>query len=213
MYVWRKENWDHLPEHAEMEVAAVRTRPNSEHFIGTIITKQMPQKNLSVQSMQMVDGQQRLTTVVLALKTLADTATGEFTNLRNRLMGFLTYQDSRGLVHLRIKHSRVDAEAIEQVMRATTHTAVPVEKHNINAAYHYFLGHFEQRDDERRDQFAEIMLQRMPASAKFLINNDERAGDLRYDHLPWRTAHHCRTAEEPPLPRDGNAWPVRCVLV
>ena len=42
-YVWRKENWDHLLEHAEAEVAAVRTRPNSEHFIGTIITKQMPQ--------------------------------------------------------------------------------------------------------------------------------------------------------------------------
>ncbi|MBL0127251.1 MAG: DUF262 domain-containing protein [Flavobacteriales bacterium] len=174
-YVWGETNWENLLEHVEVEVKAVRDGKSSEHFIGTIITKPLPQENLSTQLMQLVDGQQRLTTVAIALKALADTAstTGEFSHLRSRLIGMLTFQDSRGQVHLRIKHSRVDEEAFEMVMRANTIAEVPDAENNISKAYHYFAGRFSVLDDERRDQFAGVILQRLPVIAMLLNDNDD----------------------------------------
>lgn len=174
-YVWGKDNWENLLEHVEVEVKAVRARQPSEHFIGTIITKPLPQENLSIQLMQLVDGQQRLTTIAVALKALADTATntGEFSNLRSRLVSFLTFQDSRSNVHLRIKHSRVDEASFDRVMRAASPDAVPEEENNINAAYHFFVRRFRALDDEARDQYADVILQRLPVIAMFLNDHDD----------------------------------------
>ena len=61
-YVWSDENWSVFWEHLQMEVEAHEKGENSEHFIGTIITKQKESRNLSENVVELIDGQQRLTT-------------------------------------------------------------------------------------------------------------------------------------------------------
>ncbi len=55
-YVWNEENWLTFWEHLTTELDAYESGQDSEHFIGTIITKQKKSNNLSENVVELVDG-------------------------------------------------------------------------------------------------------------------------------------------------------------
>jgi uncharacterized protein with ParB-like and HNH nuclease domain len=172
-YVWDEENWTLLLEHIEAEVEAHRSKQPSEHFIGTIITKPLLSDGFGTQSLELIDGQQRLTTVAIILKALADTSTGEYEKLRSTLNGYLVFSDSQGNRYLRITHSKVDAPYFEEVMYADKPEDVAEAENNINAAYRFFVSKFKDLSDSDRDTYANIILHKLPVIAMFLGETDD----------------------------------------
>lgn len=172
-YVWGEENWELLLEHVEQEVEEYRNGKDSEHFIGTIITKPMPQQGFGAQPLELIDGQQRLTTVAIMLKALADTAKGDFPKLRDALLSLLSFKDTQDNDYLRIKHSKVDGPYFDAVMAATDPDQVPESDNQINAAYHYFTRRFKKLSDKDRDERMSIILHKLPVIAMFLGEKDD----------------------------------------
>src|SRR5262245_7747656 len=68
-YVWnRKSNWEPLwtsiTEIAEQRLRGQHPRP---HFIGAIVLDQLPTRTGTVETREIIDGQQRLTTLQIAI--------------------------------------------------------------------------------------------------------------------------------------------------
>jgi uncharacterized protein with ParB-like and HNH nuclease domain len=172
-YVWDEENWTLLLEHIEVEVEAHRNKQASEHFIGTIITKPLLSDGFGSQLLELIDGQQRLTTVAIILKALADTSTGDYEKLRSTLTGYLVFSDSQGNKYLRIGHSKVDAPYFEEVMHAEKPADVKEAENSINGAYRFFVSKFKGLSDADRDTYANIILHKLPVIAMFLSESDD----------------------------------------
>ncbi|HEX5703908.1 MAG TPA: DUF262 domain-containing HNH endonuclease family protein [Pyrinomonadaceae bacterium] len=73
-YVWnQKKNWEPLWEAiqhiADKRVAGVKVRP---HFLGTVVLDQLKTSTGSLYARQIIDGQQRLTTLQIALAAIRD---------------------------------------------------------------------------------------------------------------------------------------------
>ncbi len=71
-YVWkRKSNWEPLwnsvIEIAEQRLAGQQARP---HFVGAIVLDQLPTRTGMVETREIIDGQQRLTTIQIAIAAL-----------------------------------------------------------------------------------------------------------------------------------------------
>lgn len=172
-YVWKEDQWAPLYEHITAEVEAFKSGTRSEHFVGTIITKQLPQVSFAVSPLQLVDGQQRLTTTAILLKALADTCSGDLPNLRSSLLNYLCFKDTQGATHFRIKHSRADTPFFDKVMKAESPDDVTPEDNRIIEAYRFFVGQFAPLSDADRELYANVILQRLPLIAMFLGENDD----------------------------------------
>jgi len=173
-YVWGEENWDLLLDHINEEADAFKTGEVSEHFIGTIITKPASQTNFSVNAIELIDGQQRLTTVSILLKALADTCTGEYSDLKSNLMNYLKFKDSQGKVYSRISHSKNDEPHFEMILQnVDSWTNVPVTQNQINKAYHHFCKKVKDLSDSDRDLYQNVLLNKLPIIAMFLGEEDD----------------------------------------
>lgn len=117
-YIWKKENWEKL--YFDF------TTPEIKPFLGSIILKG-GSTNDGVAEMNIVDGQQRLTTISVLAKAIFDSLPEELKQdrdcgIRRDVQGILYYQknaadnfrDSR----IKIEHSRADTEAYTKIIRA-----------------------------------------------------------------------------------------------
>lgn len=171
-YVWSEENWTIFWEHLLSELEAYEKGDNSEHFIGTIITKQKESRNLSENVVELIDGQQRLTTISIFLKALADTVSGELPNLKNSLESLLWFEDSYGRRHYRMRHSRIDAPNFTKVMEAPE-TITKEDSSSILQAYIYFLEKLKDINDQRREMLKQVLLHKIPVISMLLDKDDD----------------------------------------
>lgn len=171
-YVWSEENWTIFWEHLLSELEAYERGENSEHFIGTIITKQKESRNLSENVVELIDGQQRLTTISIFLKALSDTVTGELPNLKNSLEGLLWFEDSYGKRHYRMRHSRIDAPNFLRVMESPE-TVKKDDVSSIVQAYVYFKEKLSLIDDSKRETLKQVLLQKIPVISMLLDKDDD----------------------------------------
>lgn len=116
-YVWKVENWSELWENIleEYEELVVNNNLKSEHFIGTIIIKQLLTSQVGATEYELIDGQQRMTTINLLLKAFHD-ATLE-NSAKTWINKFLTFEDSYGNEKIRIQHSKVDREHFQTIIQ------------------------------------------------------------------------------------------------
>lgn len=117
-YVWKLENWQEFIE-SVIEQVEVSEDSESEHFIGTIIVQQKESTKIGAIEYDLVDGQQRLTTICLLLKALQDLTQKDAT--KNWIQNLVTFTDSEAELCPRIIHSRKDVELFEAVLFDTKH--------------------------------------------------------------------------------------------
>jgi len=173
-YVWEEEQWALLLEHLQQEVEVYQDGIKSEHFIGTVIAKPIKQDNFSVQAMQLIDGQQRLTTISIVIKALADTVTGDLKNLKNTILAYIQFADSSDNKYLRIKHSKNDEPHFRQVMKILGEDeTIPKTENGINKAYYFYHGEFSKLTDADRDNYINVLLHKLPVIAMFLDDEDD----------------------------------------
>lgn len=173
-YVWNEENWDIFWEHLLTEHKAYLNGESSEHFIGTIITKQKENKSLSKNVVELIDGQQRLTTISVFIKALADTTQGVLPNLRNSLESLLWFEDSYSNRHYRMKHSRIDEPSYTKMMIVKSPEDInECENSAIIKAYKYFINNLKDYSDEEREELKQVLLNKMPVISMLLDKDDD----------------------------------------
>lgn len=171
-YVWSEDNWNIFWDHLVGEVEAYENGVQSEHFIGTIITKQKENKNLSENIVELIDGQQRLTTITVFLKALADTSMGELPNLRESIESLLWFKDSYSNKHYRMIHSRIDKPNFHQIMEMPDKLENEENSSIINA-YKYFIKKLENYTDHQREMVKQVLLHKIPIISMLLDKDDD----------------------------------------
>lgn len=172
-YVWDDENWQTLWDHIEYEVDEYKAGKKSEHFIGTIITKQKQSQQLGENKVELIDGQQRLTTIAIFLKALKITGKDEFPNLKSSIESLLKFQNSRGQEYLRIEHSKHDAPYFKAILNEEDLTILSNKRNNILRAYNFYIEKLQELTDEDRDIFKDVLLQKVPVISMLLSPEDD----------------------------------------
>lgn len=171
-YVWSEENWTIFWEHLIAELDAYENGVDSEHFIGTIITKEKQSKNLGENIVELIDGQQRLTTISVFFKAMADTVNGELPNLKNSLYNLLWFEDNHGAKHYRMSHSRIDKPNFEKIMDRPD-SITKEDTSAIIKAYGYFKDNLSGLTDTKREKLMQVLLYKIPVISMLLDKDDD----------------------------------------
>jgi uncharacterized protein with ParB-like and HNH nuclease domain len=174
-YVWDKDNWELLWEHLMKITELSRNNIKTEHFIGTLITKQQESQRIGEYKLDLIDGQQRLTTFSLLLKAIATTAKGDgdFKKLKDRTNELIVFEDSKGNKFIRIEHSKNDQEYFDAVLLDKDLAGLANQEHKILRAYQYFLSELKDFSDEQLDNLRNVILNNVPVISMLLSANDD----------------------------------------
>ena len=159
-YVWKKEDqwqplWDDVREAAE-RVLNAQGRPVSSHFLGTVVLDQTLNPTFSLPRREVIDGQQRLTTLQLVLKAaehaldeLRSTVAGDeeatrAVDIASRQIAPLTsnpaYADDEE--RYKVWPTNEDRPAFRDVMDSTVSEAPKLPDSRMAQAYRYFRDEF-----------------------------------------------------------------------
>jgi uncharacterized protein with ParB-like and HNH nuclease domain len=112
-YVWEQENWENLLE-------GLFSKPEG-HFLGSIILKQIRTSSGEPKKLEVIDGQQRLTTLSILIKVLYDLFSLELQKTTENVMRQILFckpYETSSEYFVKIEHSQVDKEAYERVITA-----------------------------------------------------------------------------------------------
>lgn len=123
-YVWKKDLWERFRD--DMEYISSH---DEDYFFGSIILKDLGDCGIENDRQEVIDGQQRLTTMALYIKALS------MLDPSIRLFDKKFRLDDGSLT---IRHSRSDREAFEMVANQTSYAILSGES-NIIKAYNFFL--------------------------------------------------------------------------
>jgi uncharacterized protein with ParB-like and HNH nuclease domain len=172
-YVWKIDNWAEFWDSIFEELAELKAKKESEHFIGTIIIKQAETEKLGSLIYDLIDGQQRLTTICLLLRALHDSTDDD--NFKKWIYNLLAFTDSYGKQHIRIIHSKVDSTYFQDVILSENNNIdLKPANNKIVDAYFYFKGKI-QNDIQQTDirDVAIIILERLPVIHMALSKGDD----------------------------------------
>jgi len=174
-YVWNSDNWDILWEHINRIADKTLANTKNEHFIGTLITKQRLSNVIGENKLDLIDGQQRLTTFSLLLKAIATKASGKepYNKLKEKTNELVVFENSKGEKYIRVEHSRNDKDYFEAVMLDKDLKALTNQEHKVLKCYHYFLGKLEKHTDAQLDNLKTIILSNVPVISMLLSANDD----------------------------------------
>lgn len=176
-YVWEEENWENLLEDL------FSNKPVG-HFLGSIILKQILKSSGEQNKVEVVDGQQRLTTLSILIKALYDTFPQDLKENSEGAMRQVLFSQpvsTRSDYYVKIEHSRVDKEAYEEIIWANIDGKPPIDiekidkkSHRIKQCYKYFCETLNKKTkEEREDLFNKIL----STKYKMLVVIDLEEGD------------------------------------
>lgn len=174
-YVWDEENWENLWENIFQTYTNYKNKKESEHFIGTLIIKQRPAEKLNENNYDLIDGQQRITTIFLLLKALENNCKeiGEYTELKNQIGQLLRFKDSKGQDHIRIEHNRIDTPYFDEIINSNSDTVFNNRENKLIKAYLFFDKKLKDFTDEEINDFNDIVLHKVPVISMLLAENDD----------------------------------------
>jgi alkylated DNA nucleotide flippase Atl1 len=125
----------------------------STHFMGSVVLAPSPNWDVTFPQLLVVDGQQRLTTLTLALAAIRDHVNETDVRLRDRIDDlFLTNKYKEGLDYFRLLPTQADRDSFQQhVLSSQEHT----DPSRIAEAYRFFrqklVAATEANGDDARD--------------------------------------------------------------
>ena len=148
-YSWQSEQlgrlWDDILEKLQDENGSSA----STHFLGSVVLAPGVVQ-AAIARWIVVDGQQRLTTLMLAMCALRDHLAATGTDERDRFNDwYLTNSHSTGDGYLRLLPTRADIDSYQACIRSTADAGGP---DNIGGAYRFFRERLAASED-RRDPF------------------------------------------------------------
>lgn len=160
-YVWKEENWKEL-------LSSIEGNKDIQVFLGSIIIKWG--ENREPSEATIVDGQQRLTTISLLTKAIYDEFDDEMReNVKDTIQNVLFYKknttDSLKKSEIKIKHSRVDRNTYEEIIRNGVFEGRKTEVEEaeksylgqIGSCYCYYRKILHQREQQELKDIFDIM--------------------------------------------------------
>lgn len=140
-YSWKPQQWERLRSDLS---ALLESNDDSQHFMGPLVctpTKHVPTQ---VPAYQLIDGQQRLTTLTVALAALRDVAKdrGE-KELANKISrNFLLNEDEEDLQRYKVLPRLGDREALIAIINGASEIDFPESR--VDEAWKWFRGVFSR---------------------------------------------------------------------
>ncbi len=184
-YVWDEENWDNLWDNILEAYNQYRQNKNKEHFIGTLIVKQILATKINESNFDLIDGQQRITTISLLLKAIEVNVKkdDEFPELKSQLRNLLIFKDARGYLHFRIEHNRIDKPHYEEILHLgieDRERAFDIDKYTFRnpenllvQAFQYFLTKTRSLSNEELYNLKDVILHKVPVISMLLAHDDD----------------------------------------
>ena len=172
-YVWREDNWESLWENIFQVYTEATDNKPKEHFIGTLITKQIPQMKLGENWHDLIDGQQRLTTVSILFKSLFDCCKGTLPNLKNKIEELLVFKNVHDERLFRIELCRNDMPHYIALIQSDLDHIKQNKENAIIEAYDFFKKKAINLKDEDIDLLTNIILERVPVISMLLSSDDD----------------------------------------
>ena len=150
-YVWDEENWDDLLEDL--------IKSDKDQFLGSLILKLVPKPLGDPNEVLVIDGQQRLTTLSILLKAIFDLFSEAVKNdcqstIRQYL--FSKKQATSAKYFVKIKHSRLDFEVYESIIRLglddDSTQIIDKPDHKIYKCYFHYINKLNNMSEEVREQ-------------------------------------------------------------
>lgn len=177
-YVWKSDDCDILYEDVLETASVAKSDVNKEHFIGTIITKNGTTSTPMAAQFDLVDGQQRITTFSLLIKSLADSVDLNQPNaghLYNNINSSLSFTDPYGVKHFRVVHNRIDREYYNMVMESDGKSDFSglAGKSKVIDTYLYFKNKLSSLSNDEILNLNHTILQKFPAISMVLDRYDD----------------------------------------
>lgn len=150
-YVWTQEDqwaplWSDIRRITEHRLE--NPGKPATHFLGAVVTQDAPTGPVGVQEFHIVDGQQRLTTLQLAIDAAAAAFSARELDAPAARLNFLTHNDGMFVEAdepaLKLRHTNRDRAAFDEVMLADTpvdHGALKHRNSLLTQAHEYFTSH------------------------------------------------------------------------
>lgn len=186
-YVWNMDNWSELFNDL--------TKENHSHFLGSIILKNQMAVSGDTPRYDVIDGQQRLTTLSVLLRATYDNIVEFYSDRYDKdtlsdceksMMSILFVFEGgiKKTKHIKIKHSHLDRKAYESVLagdfskkeqwESYTPSAAPEHTNSIIKAYSFFREALMSISENTLNQLWNLLTE---DRIKFLVNIDLGASD------------------------------------
>lgn len=169
-YVWTLEEqweplWEDIAGLLERLGARVGDAAVASHFLGTIVLEQVPNQTGSLPRREVIDGQQRLTTLQIMLKAAEHALAESAKNLNEeevpkatmakRQLGTLTENLAQGVERYKVWPTNDDRASFQTVLDSEIETGVGSATGSMTQAYRYFRSVFTEylAGDERAARF------------------------------------------------------------
>lgn len=180
-YVWKKDNWEELWDNILEEKQAHTAGEDSEHFIGTVIIKQKLSETLGINPFDLIDGQQRLTTICILLKAIQDSLQNDAN--KKFISSLLIFVDANGKQHIRLSHSKIDTKYFTEIILSQDTNQdltfndykddVVGNLNTIQKCYVYFKSKTKDLDQAELMAITNIILQKLPVIHMALSKEDD----------------------------------------
>lgn len=141
-YVWGEDEWVQLFD--DLLDSFNDKKTNKTHFLGSIILKQLDTNAGEGSRRSLIDGQQRLTTFSILIKSLYDKIPDDEKPDYNEYLFGKPIKDKNP----KIKHSKINSNSFVKVLKATN-SLMEKSDDKILECYRYFRSRVEKLDDFR----------------------------------------------------------------
>lgn len=171
-YSWQKSEWETLWNDLVELCEAENPRP---HFMGAIVTLPIPSAPEGVGQYLLIDGQQRLTTVLILLSALRDIAKKSDENLEKEINHrFLVNLFETGVNRYKLQPTQVDQNAFYQIIDSEDQD----DRTAIGECYKFFEKNLRKKIRQNRGSLEELKKIKQVIGSKFslisvVLNNDD----------------------------------------
>ena len=165
-YVWGKEQWEQL-----FDDLFNAYHEKKEHFLGSIVLKQIQTNVGDGSKRSLIDGQQRITTFSLLVKSLYESVPEEYK------IDYMTYLFRTPVAEKKpkIQHSKNDEKIFSEILSSSHLDSLKQYKDNrLVDAYRYFVERIDKEVEDCLDFLKFILNSKLWVTIDLDINEDEQ---------------------------------------
>lgn len=142
-YAWDRQDWEQLWRAVERQYRAETAGKPGSHFIGSVVIAQRQSFPTEASNYDVIDGQQRLTTLMLLLAAIRDSIPEDETS-RKRADKYVRNELESGEFLFKVRPGDADREALNLVLAGQASSTTGL----MRSAYEFFIGKMRDINSE-----------------------------------------------------------------